>query len=72
MNLHAVVRSVIPAVHPDEGVTWYRSTGQTESNWGLVTRSYAEGVQLVAQEAHYALAFASRRCCARKEDYLRI
>ena len=63
MNLHAVVRSVIPAVHPDEPVTWYRSTGQVESNWGLVTRSYASGVQLVAQaqsEGDAALYYANR------------
>ena len=63
MNLHAVVRSVIPAVHPDEGVTWYRSTGQTASGWGLVTRSYATGVQLVAQvqsEGDAALYYANR------------
>ena len=63
MNLHAVVRSVIPAVHPDEAVTWYRSTGQTASGWGLVTRSYAAGVQLVAQvqsEDDAALYYANR------------
>ena len=63
MNLHAVVRSVIPAVHPDEAVTWYRSTGQQESGYGLVTRSYAAGVQLVAQvqsEGDAALYYANR------------
>ena len=63
MNLHAVVRSVIPAVHPDETVTWYRSTGQTAADWGQVTRSYATGVQLVAQvqsEGDAALYYANR------------
>ena len=63
MNLHAVVRSVIPAVHPDEAVTWYRSTGQTASGYGLVERSYAAGVQLVAQvqsEGDAALYYANR------------
>ena len=63
MNLHAVVRAVIPAVHPDETVTWYRSTGQTATDWGLVTRSYASGVQLVAQvqsEGDAALYYANR------------
>ncbi len=63
MNLHAIVRSVIPAVHPDESVTWYRSTGQQESGYGLVTRSYAAGVQLVAQvqsEGDAGLYYANR------------
>ena len=63
MNLHAVVRSVIPLVHPDESVTWYRSTGQTASDWGLVTRSYASGVQLVTQvqsEGDAGLYYANR------------
>lgn len=63
MNLHAVVRCVIPAVHPDEAVTWYRSTGQTASDWGLVTRAYATGVHLVAQvqsEGDAALYYANR------------
>ena len=63
MNLHAVVRSVIPAVHPDEAVVWYRSTGQTASGYGLVERSYAAGVQLVAQvqsEGDAALYYANR------------
>ena len=63
MNLHAVVRSVIPAVHPDESVTWYRSTGQAASGYGLVERSYAAGVPLVAQvqsEGDAALYYANR------------
>ena len=63
MNLHAVVRSVIPAVHPDESVTWYRSTGQAASGYGLVERSYAAGVQLVAQvqsEGDAALFYSNR------------
>ena len=63
MNLHAVVRPVIPVVHPDESVTWYRSTGQQASGYGLVTRSYAEGVPLVAQvqsDGDAALYYANR------------
>ena len=63
MNLHTVVRSVIPAVHPDEAVTWYRSTGQQAVDWGQVSRSYAAGVQLVAQvqsEGDAALYYANR------------
>ena len=63
MNLHAIVRPVIPVVHPDEAVTWYRSTGQTESSYGLVTRTYAAGVPLVAQvqsEGDAALYYANR------------
>lgn len=63
MNLHAVVRSVIPAVHPDEAVVWYRSTGQQAVDWGQVTRSYASGVQLVAQvqsEGDAGLYYANR------------
>ena len=63
MNLHAIVRSAIPIVHPDEAVTWYRSTGQTATDWGQVVRSYADGVQLVAQvqsEGDAALYYANR------------
>ena len=63
MNLHAIVRPVIPVVHPDEPVTWYRSTGQVESGYGLVERSYAEGVPLIAQvqsESDAALYYANR------------
>ena len=63
MNLHAVVRSVIPLVHPDESVTWYRSTGQQAVDWGQVSRSYAAGVQFVAQvqsEGDAALYYANR------------
>ena len=42
---------------------WYRSTGQQESGYGLVTRSYAAGVALVAQvqsEGDAALYYANR------------
>ena len=42
---------------------WYRSTGQAESGYGLVTRSYAAGVALVAQvqsEGDAALYYANR------------
>ena len=63
MNLHAIVRSVIPAVHPDESVTWYRSTGQSASGYGLVERSYAAGVPLAAQvqsEGDAGLYYANR------------
>ena len=63
MNLHAIVRTSIPAVHPAEGVVWYRSTGQTPSDWGQVVRSYAAGVQLVAQvqsEGDAALFYSNR------------
>lgn len=63
MNLHAIVRTSIPAVHPDEGVTWYRSTGQTPSDWGQVVRSYAAGIPLVAQvqsEGDAALFYSNR------------
>jgi len=63
MNLHAVVRASIPAVHPDESVAWYRSKGQTAADYGDVVRQYAAGVQLVAQvqsEGDAALYFANR------------
>lgn len=63
MNLHAIVRNAIPAVNPDEAVVWYRSTGQAASGYGLVERSYAAGVPLVAQvqsEGDAALYYANR------------
>lgn len=48
MNLHAVVRGSICAVHPEENVTLYRSTGASDS-YGAPTPLYAEGKCLSAQ-----------------------
>lgn len=41
INLHAVVRSAITAVHPDEDCTLYQSLGQ-KNVMGVVTTVYAE------------------------------
>lgn len=48
LNLHAIVRTPITALHPDETVTWYQSIGQTNT-LGRIKPSYAEGVTLQAQ-----------------------
>lgn len=48
LNLHAIVRAPITALHPDETVVWYRSTGQTNT-LGRIKPSYALGVILKAQ-----------------------
>ena len=48
LNLHAIVRTPITALHPDETVTWYQSTGQINT-LGRIKPSYAEGVTLQAQ-----------------------
>ena len=39
LNLHGIVRSVITAVHPDEGCTLYQSAGQ-KNVLGVVTTVY--------------------------------
>lgn len=48
INLHNVVRGAVTAVHPDETLTLYRSTGRTNVN-GRVTPSYASPVTIKAQ-----------------------
>lgn len=48
LNLHAIVRTPITMLHPDETVTLYQSTGQTNV-LGRITPSYAEGVTIQAQ-----------------------
>ena len=48
MNLHAIVRNTITALHPDETVTLYQSLGQVNV-LGRVKPSYAEGVVVQAQ-----------------------
>ena len=49
MNLHAIVRGIIPAVNPDESVVWYRSTGQQASGYGEIEPTYADPVTVAAQ-----------------------
>lgn len=49
MNLHALVRGVIPIVNPDETVLWYRNAGQTHSDYGIETPSFAAPVSVTAQ-----------------------
>ena len=48
LDLHAVVRGAITAVHPDETVLWYRSSGQKIIKGKLVP-VYAPPVPLMAQ-----------------------
>lgn len=48
LNLHAIVRSPITALHPDETVTWYQSVGQVNV-LGRIKPAYAQGVVLQAQ-----------------------
>jgi len=45
MNLHAIVRGAVTALHPDETVTLYQSTGQT-NDLGRIVPTYA-GAQTV-------------------------
>lgn len=48
INLHAIVRPAVTAVHPDEAATLYRSTGMTNVK-GEVKAVYAAGVFVKAQ-----------------------
>ena len=48
LNLHAIVRTPITALHPDETVTLYRSVGQSNV-LGRIKPAYAEGVTIQAQ-----------------------
>ena len=48
MNLHAIVRGAVTALHPDEAVTLYQSTGQT-NELGRVIPTYAEPLAVQAQ-----------------------
>lgn len=48
LNLHNIVRGAITAVHPDETVTLYQSTGQVNVA-GLVAPQYAAPVTVKAQ-----------------------
>lgn len=49
INLHAVVRPVISALHPEVGATLYRSTGQITGAAGGVKSIYAPGIGISAQ-----------------------
>ena len=62
LNLHDIVRTAIVAVHPDETVTLYQSTGQV-NNYGEITPTYAAGQVVQAQiqsEGDAALYHADR------------
>lgn len=48
LNLHAIVRGPITALHPDETVALYQSTGQ-ENVRGRTTATYAESKTVLAQ-----------------------
>lgn len=49
MNLHRLVRGVIPLVNPDQEVVILRSTGYTVDDTGRQTPQYAEPVTVRAQ-----------------------
>ena len=48
INLHAIVRNTVAALHPEEDVTLYQSLGQTNI-LGRIKPMYAEGVVVKAQ-----------------------
>lgn len=48
LNLHAIVRSSITAVNPDEDFLLIQSVGETNVK-GVITASYADAVQIKAQ-----------------------
>ena len=48
MNLHAMVRGAIPALHPDESVTLRQSVGQKNVR-GRIVPVYAPGQTVAAQ-----------------------
>lgn len=50
INLHAIVRPVINALHPEVKATLYQSTGQTTSASGNAKSIYAPGVAIIAQK----------------------
>ena len=63
MNLHELVRGCIPIINPDETVQWYRCTGQTTGDFGVVTPVFADPVAVIAQvqsESDASLYFQQR------------
>lgn len=48
INLHAIVRTPITTLHPDETVTLFQSIGQSNVR-GRIVPAYAEGVSVRAQ-----------------------
>ena len=48
LNLHAIARSPINSVHPDETITLYQSTGQV-NDYGVVKAQYAAPQTVKAQ-----------------------
>lgn len=49
MNLHGLVRGAISAINPDRLVQWLASTGNTVSDTGKQTPSYAAAAPLMGQ-----------------------
>ena len=49
LNLHALVRPVINALHPEVTATLYRSMGQKTGADGMIRSAYAPGVTVNAQ-----------------------
>jgi hypothetical protein len=63
LNLHALTRGAISALHPDTPATLYRSTGQVTEEDGGVKSVYAPGMAINAQvqsEGPTVLAHADR------------
>lgn len=63
INLHAIVRPVINALHPEVKATLYQSTGQSTGAGGGVKGIYAPGIAITAQmqsEGPTALYHADR------------
>ena len=48
LNLHAIARGAVSALHPEEAVTLYQSTGQTNI-LGRIVPTYAEAQTVQAQ-----------------------
>lgn len=49
INLHALVRPAINALHPNAKGTLYRSTGQVTLSGGMIKATYAEGIAVTVQ-----------------------
>ena len=49
MNLHLIANPAVATVNPNEEIVWYRNMSQTNDASGMVTPSFADGVQLTAQ-----------------------
>ena len=53
LNLHAITRGIITAVHPDEQISVCVCSGEGVDDRGIVTPIYENPVAIVAQVQHY-------------------